>query len=637
MNESTRTSSPSAAPVRGVPTLSVILVLIASGLCVLVSLAMPDHPPLVRTDSVASWLYFGQRILASTLLAVALLGAGLVLGLFFPAVANVLQRWLFRSTSRRFLTTCIVIGILSSAMFAAFVMDRMPHIPDELAAVFQAKILSTFRLWVDPPPADVFFDYEHLVVDDGKWYGKYFLFQSLPLVPGIWLGVPWLIHPLLAGVAIWLTYEGCRLLTDERLARLATILMVISPFRVTLFGLMLSHASCMVFLMMFGVGVLKVIRDPQRFGWAITAGLGLGMAGNSRPLTAVAMTSVMGVAGLIAMPWRRVPWRTLAGFLVPLAGLTVLFFAYNAALTGDPLTPPFNKWSATDRLGFGPDVGLEYWRDEDKGHSLRKGLFKDAYFNLEALGENLVGWGYVTLVLLPAALIVSTRPLRTWMIAAIPGMLIFVHVFHVTHSVMARQARYWSEAMPMMILLVVITLAAMRRGLPAFCRWIDLRPAVRTGRSGLWLAGLALTLLTVPAAHRRVIEECRHNFWEQGPMIRQLAAAEHLDNALVFIKTGYYRMMFKSAVLDQYPSAFMLNDPDLTGSVIYARDRGDARNRQLIKHFPGRDCYRINMQNYLERDTLNPEAYEDVVEELELQPLDYATPASRPATSGPRP
>jgi hypothetical protein len=160
--------------------------------------------------------------------------------------------------------------------------------------------------------------------------------------------------------------------------------------------------------------------------------------------------------------------------------------------------------------------------------------------------------------------------------------------------VLAGQARYWSEAMPMMMILVAIALVSVRQVMPAVCRVLGAYPAVRTGRSACWLAAALLTLWSLPRSHLPVIDECKAEFWGQGPTVRDLARREGLNDALVFVKSGHYRTHFRKGNMDVYPCGFMLNDPDLAGPVVYARDLGDERNAELIARYPGRSVYRIN-------------------------------------------
>ena len=319
---------------------------------------------------------------------------------FFPQVGFWLDRIVFRSRLPLFLTSCAVVSTLLSALFAYFVFDHMPHIQDEIAMEFQAKILATGRVTPPAPKLGDFFDCEFIIQNAGRWYGKYFIGQAICLVPGEWVGMPWLVHPILGGLVVWLTYAIGAGLWNDRLGRLGALLMTVSPFRMVIFAMVLGHASSLMMLGLFALAMVKLVRDPRRWGWGLTGGLALGLAGNARPLTALSIGVAICLVTAIALPWRRLTFSSVLAFSAGLGFFVAVLFLYNQALTGHPRLTPFNQWSRTDRLGFGPEVGLEYWREQDKGHTLRKGLLKDVYFNLEALRANEMGWGGVVLLLM---------------------------------------------------------------------------------------------------------------------------------------------------------------------------------------------------------------------------------------------
>jgi 4-amino-4-deoxy-L-arabinose transferase-like glycosyltransferase len=563
-------------------------------LCFGISRFLPDEVPILRTDTLDNWIIFAERVLRSVLTTLGLVAVLIGVSAIIPQVGLAIERLVFRPRRWVFLAVTGGLAAISSGLFAGLVLHARPHIVDEIAMLFQAEILAGGQLYASAPAMPEFFDEEFIIVDHGRWYGKYFLGQSLLLVPGVWLGVPWLVHPLLAGVAVWLTYTLGTDLFNERAGRVAAVLMVVSPFRLSLFGMMMSHAGCLVLMAVFAAGVVKVLRDPTRWGWALAAGMGLGLAVNSRPLTAVSMGIPIGLYALAAMPWRRLRWKAPAAFFGSLAIWAIVFLGYNKVLTGDALLVPFNKWSTTDRLGFGPDIGLEYWRPEDRGHSLHKALMKDTYFNLDVLGQNLIGWGHVTLVLLLLPLIRSRWPARTWMLAAMVGCVIFAHLFHVSHGVLAGQARYWSESLPMMMLLVVAALVVLRQALPHLCRWLGIPSPARTGRAACWLTGSVLTVWGIWAVGVSLVSRCYEEFTPDGPRIEELVAAQDVDNAIVFVASGTYRDHFRGGDPDLYWMGFMLNEPDLSEPVIYARDLGDARNAALLARYPGRSAYRVD-------------------------------------------
>jgi hypothetical protein len=607
------------------PLSSVVLLLIVAGLLWVVALVLPDRGGLVgRVGTLTHWVSFGKFVLGDTLKAGALVSLALAVSAVAPGIGLWMRRMAFQTERRLFLAVMAGLSVLSAALFSYFVLDHLPRIQDEVAMHFQAKILASGRLYAPAPELIDFFDCEFVVADGPRWYGKYFAGSSLLMVPGMWLGVPWLISPILSGVAVLLVYAIGRSLFNEGVARVAALLMLISPFRISLFSMMMAHPACMVALGVFTLAVIRVIQHLSGFqlpgsdsrfttgdgrlpitavkqhrnadlGWAATAGAALGFAVHCRPLTAAAIGAVLGLAAMWFMPWRQLRWKTVAAFALPLGVFAVLFLGYNHALTGDPLLTPFNRFSPGDRLGFGPDVGIEYAKPYDRGHSWHKAVFMNTYFNIDALGTNLLGWGQVALLLLAWPVVRSRWPGRARLLAAVIGALVFAYFFYHAPSVFAGQARYWSEAMPMMILLVALALVNAREWLPAVARALGLLRPARTGSAACWLAGALLTVWGVAYVHIPLINECQHFHWGRVSSLRDEVRQANLTNALVFLESGHYRHKTGDEKWDVYASGFVFNDPDLQGPVVFARDLGDERNAELIARYPGRELYWIDL------------------------------------------
>lgn len=573
-----------------------LLVALAVGCWGAAWLLTPSFPP-IHLDSVWVWFYFGRVALCEALQAIGILALGVVGAMLFPRIGLVVEGCVLRSRLTRYLAVLVIVAVLSSGLFAYFVFDHMPHLPDDIIMEFQAKILAMGRLYAPAPAMPEFFDVEFALVDGPKWYGKYFLFQSLLLVPGIWAGMVWAVHPLLAGVAVLLVYAIGRELLNEKIARVAAMLMVLSPIRLTMFSMTMSHASCMVLLLLFALAVIKVVKDARRIGWGFIAGLSLGMAFNSRPLTTMAMGGTIALCALPAMPWRKLRWGTPIAALFAFAIMLTVFWAYNAALTGDPRLTPFAKWSPSDHPGFGPDVGIEYWNPRDRGHTPAKALYMNAFLNAELVGSNLTGWGYASLALLAGAVVFSRRRLQAWVLALPALALVCSYAMYYVHGSFAGQPRYWSEAIPALLLLVALGLAVIRRIMPGVCRSLGTAHPARTARSACWLALLLLVCWSVPRTYKPLIADC----WVIGHefQARDSAERQELTNALVFVHSGHYRTQFLGKDWDRYLGTFMLNSPLLDGPVVYARDLGDEKNRHLAAAFPERTCYKVTPQPHV--------------------------------------
>ncbi len=570
-----------------------VLIGMITAACWAISFLLPSLPPLCAPDTLENWAQLALRCIRETLQAAGILGVCLMLGAAFPRVGRWFDRVVLHSRRRRFLLVTVCASVISSALFSWFCMAHRTHIVDETAMLFQARVLASGHLYAASPSIPDAFDCEFVIADPPRWYGKYFIGQSLFLVPGVWVGAPWLVHPILIGFCVWLTYLLGRELLTEKIARIASVLMMLSPLRLYTGGTMMGHASSLFVLLVFALAMVKVVRQPGKWGWGALAGFALGLAFNARPLTVIGMAGVIGLASAVYFPWRQFQWRTLAAFMVTLGLWACIFLAYNHALTGDARLTPFNKWSKSDRLGFGSDVGLEYWREADKGHSLRRGLLVDAYYNFDVLGESLTGWGKVTLALLCVPIVVGPWRRQSWILFSVWLALAAIHVFHVSSGVLFGQPRYWSEAMPMMLLVVAVALALVRSGLPRVCRMIGVARPVATGRSAGWLAGTGLALFGVYGGYYPLLSSCYGWTWGTQYKVDELAQERGIDHAVVFVRSGYYQEQSRKGKFepDHYLGIFPFNEPSLSTPVVYARHLDFARDREVMRSFPGRKAY----------------------------------------------
>ncbi len=240
------------------------------------------------------------------------------------------------------------------------VLARVPHVQDSLTYLFQAQTVARGDLWADAPILPEFFKQEFLLVQNGRWFGKYPPGYPVVLALGVLLNAPWLINPLLASLTVPLLYQLGRRLVNDRIGLLAAGLMTLSPFFLFLSGSQMAHAAELFWLSLFmvcwehavgrkkqergetrrtrrvtqgGKNSLTNLRETLRYLcvtpcsslWPFVAGLAAGMAFLTRQLTAVAITAPFFLLTTWATP---LPWRRrLQKGTVWLAGLLPLLTA----------------------------------------------------------------------------------------------------------------------------------------------------------------------------------------------------------------------------------------------------------------------------------------------------------------------
>ena len=498
---------------------------------------------------------------------------------------------------------------------ASNVLARVPHVQDSLTYLFQAKTLTQGDLWNPAPPLPEFFEQEFLLVQDGRWFGKYPPGYPVVLALGVLLNAPWLINPLLATLTVPLLYQLGRWLFNGRIGLIAAGLMTFSPFFLFLSSSQMAHAAELFWLTLFMVAWLQAVgrkklehrvtqrrhRGAQRFGLALVGGLAAGMAFLTRQLTAVAITAPFFLLTfwMSPLPW-RLRWQRGVVWLAGLLPLVALLFVYQAAVTGDPFQDPRLLYWPYDQLGFGDDVGeapnlLEItlldeepgyavlWRSDSsqppRGHTPQRGLH-NILRNWESLQENLFGWlpvltfSFIWLAfILPRQL--SAAPSSTdWLLLITLATQVAAEAFY-WHSGIMYGPRYFYGGLPALLLLTA-------RSAQALAHWLG-------GRLRIWLTAVPLTLLILGNLIFNLPTQAEgyrgFNFVVGDKVAVVETAVPPNEKALIFVESPTENWW-------EYGELFMGNEVVLAnGRLIFARDLGDDANLALRALYPDRLAY----------------------------------------------
>lgn len=466
------------------------------------------------------------------------------------------------------------------------IFEYLPHVEDEVAFVFQAKLIAAGEIIGRAPEYPQFFRIPFVVVRDGDWFGKYPPGWPIVLSLGVLIGQTWIVNALGAAVAVFLTGWIGRRRYSSVAGLLAAGLLVASPFFFLQSSSLMSHVSSLVWAMLALLCYLHW-RDNRTWLAAVGVGFSIGFLFLSRPLTGVGIGLPLAVLLLVDILRRRSirgPLIMAATFAPFLLG----FLAYNQATTGDPFTSAYVLVWEYDKIGFGPDVGRF-------GHDFGRALH-NLKLNSDELSELLFGWPY-RLSLLPvllAAVVAVVRAVQSLLsrgadrlsdehrldllLAAMAISLIGVHFAYWAAGNMYGP-RYYFEAIGALALLGARGIILIVRGLAQFVQ-AEIRPARPLA---IGIVAIALVLLTGYSASVSTPEQIdRYHGW-YGITDQRLKDIESHDlkNALVFVPRENW---------EAYAPFFVQNSPDLDGNVIYAVDRG-VRNQQLIRLYPDRTVY----------------------------------------------
>ncbi len=481
----------------------------------------------------------------------------------------------------KLIALCVAAFILSTAV-AWGVYGSMPHIEDEQANVFQAKVFASGNLAVRAPSVQPNSFYIPFILNQHGWlFGKYPPGYSLLLAPVALIDQWWLLNALASVVVVLGVYLLGRDLFDANTGLLAAALGLLAPMFILLSGALVSHVVTMALLTIFTWGYVRARSmrqsDPTQpigathtVGYAALAGITIGVAFITRPWTAFAIGLPFAVQALIDLVRRwRSTWRTYAIMLITFSAIAVILPLYNAALTGSPFTNTYALWWSMDRLGFGPGIGVS-----PGGHSLYTAIVN---FRLDfpTFGQMLSGWpdvAGVSLAWLPliAGLLLPPLTRRDWALMLPPTLLIGAYFFYWARGSSFYGPRYYAEAMPFVWLILA-------RGLIKVCAVVN--PWPRRIVYAVLPLFIAVNIVYVIEPHFLT------GFAQYRSARRAVNTVAQADvhHALIFVQAREWK---------DYADLGWLNAPHLAdGDLIFAYDFGPQGDARLIAAFPDRAVY----------------------------------------------
>jgi 4-amino-4-deoxy-L-arabinose transferase-like glycosyltransferase len=469
-----------------------------------------------------------------------------------------------------------ILGILFSAWASFDVAEGLAQLEDEYTYQWQARLVVTGKLKILSPPEAQEFVIPFVIDHAGERFGKYPLGWPVVLAFGEFLGFSRLVNPILAGLAIWLTYRLGQKLLGSKVGLLAAGLMVISPLFLTYTGSILSHTWGLVLSLSLAISWLDLTDQKSKIpGWlpTLVAAFSLGVLALTRPWTALALAIPFGIHGLIQ--FLRGPVlvrkRILAVGVITLI-IGSLHFLWQFVLTGDPLQNPYLLWWPYDQIGFGPGKGLD-----EGGHSFRQGWVHTKQ-SLRIFWQDLWGWGrFSWLLLLPGIWAVRRKP-RVWLVVSVFPILVVMYLFYWVSG-----PRYFFEGLYSVTILAAAGFAWIVGWLPDHAtlppKWQPLRQGV-----GLFaLVGLML-FATLPYAPARLREiKDRYGFTQQALDPFYNSEAQELTPALVIVHASTW---------GDYGVYLNLQDPQLETPFIFAwaSPTGDP-SAELGRSYPDRTIY----------------------------------------------
>ncbi len=484
----------------------------------------------------------------------------------------------------RFVLAAAIWVIACSSLLNVTSYQRMPHLADEVTYLYQGRYFAQGRLSMPAPPVAEAFDLDLMTFETDRWYAPTAPGWPLLLSLGVWVGVPWLVNPLLGGINVILAFVLVRALYHERIARLVVLLLAVSPWNLFMAMSFMPHTSTLTFALVAAVGVVRA-RETGRSVWGWIGGLGIGYCSLIRPLDGVILALLL---GLWAAGWggQRLKALALTGLVLCAVAGGAIQLSYNAKMTGDPMVFPIQAYTdrhygpGTNALGFGPNRGLGWPLDPYPGHGWRD-VVVNTHLNSFSVNVELLGWAAGSL-LFPVVAVLSGAKSR-----GDRGMLLALIVLIAGYSLVWYSggpdfgARYW-------FLGLVPLLALTARGAEWLGRQLEQHAGMPTGwgRTRVLTAVFAAcTIAVVNYIPWRAVDKYFH-YLRMRPDVADLERRHDFGKSLILVHGERF---------PDYSAAAVFNPMD-HGSPrpLYVWDRGHEVRDRLVKAYPDRSVWTVN-------------------------------------------
>lgn len=317
---------------------------------------------------IANWIPGGHRadwyglVLSGWVSGLAIVvGAGVVLAILSRTLplwrdglwAAVADRYHRRPRALTWLVALLATIVYASV--ARLILGGRPLLIDEIIQSYQALIYASGHLSLALPAHPEFFSATHLIDFPDKVYSQFPAGGPAFLALGVLVGSPWLVGPVLGGLAV-VAFGAClrRLEPAPGTALAALLLFAFAPFMAFMSGSWMNHVPTLFAILVGSAGLAGMLLEPKaRWNSAVACGLGFGIAAAVRPEDAVAFAIPAAAWLVLGIRSRRVGPGALAvaavAFAVPVGALLWV----NAATTGAPLRFGYEVlWGPSHGLGF---------------------------------------------------------------------------------------------------------------------------------------------------------------------------------------------------------------------------------------------------------------------------------------------
>lgn len=456
-----------------------------------------------------------------------------------------------------------------------YLLDGIPHVPDSASYYFMAKIIASGFLKQDIPIQSDFVDFFPglLNVSNGKWQFQYPIGHPLLLSIGMLTGFPQIIPPIIGTLTIGTLFLILKKIHDPVASYILFLLPFLSPFFLMNASSYMGHNTAAFYLSLALLFLIFAIKNLWYLGFFLT-GMCIGLLFNTRPLTAVPF-GVIFFFFIFFFPsikrFRAEIYFVLGGFV-----LLGIWGGTNYLVSGNILHSSYYQQS--HGFFFNNEMLPQFLISRSENFII---LLKNFFYTMYNIPWILL----LPLLLLPFVFRKDTVWDRLFLVCIISLPIVY---FFYNGTFLMYGPRFWYEIIPFVFLLSARSLSILWHrnhlftfvGILCISVFVLLRfTSIIPASSPDMMSPLQLTTLkSFNSVDSRIIEKIK---------------TKNITNAVVFIKSCDSNWWC-------YGSVFPQNNPQMTTSVVYVKDLGLKRNRELLTTYPFRKFY---LADY-ERNTL---------------------------------
>lgn len=470
---------------------------------------------------------------------------------------------------KKLLVVALLVTLLITCALSYRIHWFFPDYPDNVVQLYQANLFKQGKLSIIPPPdAYEFFWYPLIIHHSDRWWPQYTPGHAFLLMLGLFINLPWLVNPILGGLSIVILYKLGLEVYGEDTARLGLVLLLFSPFFLTVSSGFLNNASAMLFSL-FGIYYfIKTVKYPSLL-YPFLSGLFLGAIANIRPFTGFLIALPLGIYLLyLFLKQPRLFAPRIMTICLGLACTISILLYYNYLTNGHPLL--FGQkvmiGESSTTVGFGKAMyGITHTPFRAAVRLLAK---------LNQLNFSLFGWPIPSLTFVFLFFLPRFRKNR-WDYLFLAIILCMVAGYY---SFFALKLRYLYALIPLLVLLSA-------RGIMGL---FQLFRESGLGERRIKSAAYALAPIFICyMVYTSILPQLTPS-GKSKHLVYRLVKQKDVHNAIVFLPPGFSGWGI-------YGQGFVHNDPEFKGDVIYAVHRGED-NIKLMRQHPERSYYFFNRE-----------------------------------------